>query len=113
MDITSFTLGILFVVFTFNLVGAVYNLVLVYKFKRELRDLNQIINDSSNWFTHKCDGLQESIDRNRDWAYNETAHSHKELIRILDSRLDKLLSRVEALEKQSVSTNKNKQLFND
>lgn len=113
MDITSFTLGILSVVFTFNLVGAVYNLVLVYKLKRELRDLNQMINDSNNWFTQKCDGFQESIDRNRDWAYNETANSHKELIRILDSRLDKLLSRVEALEEKNGITRKQKQTLND
>ena len=53
MDITSFTLGILSVAFTFNFVGAVFNLVMVYKLKRELNEFNQMISDTTNWTSKK------------------------------------------------------------
>lgn len=110
MDITSFTLGILSVAFTFNLVGAVFNLVMVYKLKRELNGFNQIINDTANWTSNKFDSTHDKIEsQNRD------------MIRVFDSRFDKMTNRIDRLEREhlgktymSDDTNKiQKELLND
>ncbi len=114
MDITSFTLGILSVAFTFNLVGAVFNLVMVYKLKRELNGFNQIINDTANWTSNKFDSTNDKIE-------SQNAQLYRDMIRIFDSRLDKVANRIDRLEREhlgktymSDDTNKiQKELLND
>jgi hypothetical protein len=110
MDITSFTLGILSVAFTFNLVGAVFNLVMVYKLKREINEFNQMISDTTNWTSNKFDSTYDKIDT-----------VIRDIMRTLDSRFDKMTNRIDRLEREHLgktymtdNTNKiQKELLND
>jgi predicted PurR-regulated permease PerM len=82
MDITSFSLGILFVVVVGMLAVTVYNLFRVQKINKELRSISEITNTS-----------QDSI-----WSEFHRMNSN------LDSRLDKLIHRLDRLERERLGT---------
>jgi len=82
MDITSFSLGISFAVVVGMLAVTVYNLFRVQKINKELQSISEITNTS-----------QDSI-----WSEFHRMNSN------LDSRLDKLIHRLDRLERERLGT---------
>jgi hypothetical protein len=102
MDITSFILGIAFVVVAGSLAVTVYNLFRVQKISRQVNDNNEI--------SYK---LHDSCHRTMDEYTNYNNEKWSEHHRSLDSRLDKLIYRIERLERQVLGKSNEKQLLND
>ena len=96
MDITSFSLGISFVVVVGMLAVTVYNLFRVQKINKELRSLHEM-------FTDDIRRSFSIIDENKTIATTENETIWRE-IRVLnsnlDSRLDKLIHRLDRLERE-------------
>jgi hypothetical protein len=84
MDITSFSLGISFAVVVGMLAVTVYNLLRVQKINKELQSISEITNTS-----------QDSI-----WSEFHRMNSN------LDSRLDKLIHRLDRLEREHLGTSR-------
>ena len=135
MDITSFILGISFVIVVALVTGVVIGLIKIRELIRYQRDLATRIdnneqnadeqlkviadNDDRRWRDHhrtldsrldkliaRLDTLEKKIDESEQF-------DGQNRLKALDSRVYTLLSRIERLEKESVSSNKNKQLLND
>jgi outer membrane lipopolysaccharide assembly protein LptE/RlpB len=100
MDITSFSLGISFAVVVGMLAVTVYNLFRVQKINKELRSLHEM-------FTDDIRRSFSIIDENKTIATTENETIWRE-IRVLnsnlDSRLDKLIHRLDRLERERLST---------
>jgi hypothetical protein len=109
MDITSFSLGISFVVVVGMLAVTVYNLFRVYKMNKEMQGINQSANSNNEL-------LFSIIDENKTIATTENETIWRE-IRVLnsnlDSRLDKLIYRLDRLERERLGKSNEKQLLND
>lgn len=102
MDITSFILGISSVIVAALVAGVVIGLVKIKGLIRYQRDLGSTFDSNAQNVYNELTAMKDNDSRR--WRDHH---------RTLDSRLDKLISRIESLEKQSVSSNKNKQLLND
>ena len=149
MDITSFILGISIVIVVALVTGVVIGLVKIRQLIRYQRDLGSIIdNNAQNVYNEltaitdneirRWEEHQRSLDSRLDKIISRVQILEKKIddskqfdgqifdiqIKSLDSGLStlqnwsrdintKLLSRIETLEKESVSANKNKQLLND
>jgi len=102
MDITSFSLGISFAVVVGMLAVTVYNLFRVYKMNKEMQGINQSANSNNEL-------LFRTIDENKTIATTENETIWRE-IRVLnsnlDSRLDKLIHRLDRLERERLGTSR-------
>ena len=96
MDITSFILGISFVIVVALVAGVVIGLVKIRQLIRCQQDLSSIVDTNTENLYNQLSAMGEKDERK--WRDHH---------RNLDSRLDKIISRIESLEKQ------NKQLLND
>jgi hypothetical protein len=109
MDITSFSLGISFVVVVGMLAVTVYNLFRVYKMNKEMQGINQSANSNNEL-------MFRTIEENKTIATTENETIWRE-IRVLnsnlDSRLDKLIYRLDRLERERLGKSNEKQLLND
>jgi hypothetical protein len=109
MDITSFSLGISFVVVVGMLAVTVYNLFRVYKMNKEIQGINQSANSNNEL-------MFRTIEENKTIATTENETIWRE-IRVLnsnlDSRLDKLIYRLDRLERERLGKSNEKQLLND
>ena len=102
MDITSFILGITFMVVAGSLAVTIYNLVRVQKINRQVNDDKEI---SFKLHDSHARTLNDHANYNNDrWSEHH---------RSLDSRLDKLIYRIERLERQCLGKSNEKQLLND
>ena len=109
MDITSFILGITFMVVVGMLAVIVYNLFRVYKINKEIQEINQSANANNEL-------MFRTIEENKTIATmeNETVwREFRDMNSKLDSRLDKLIYRIERLERQCLGKSNEKQLLND
>jgi Tfp pilus assembly protein PilE len=109
MDITSFSLGISFAVVVGMLAVIVYNLFRVYKINKEIQEINQSANANNEL-------MFRTIEENKTIATteNETIwREFRDMNSKLDSRLDKLIYRIERLERQCLGKSNEKQLLND
>ncbi len=100
MDITSFSLGISFVVVVGMLAVTVYNLFRVYKINKEIQSINQSAN--ANY-----EVLFRTIEENKTIATMENETVWREIRALnsnLDSRLDKLIHRLDRLERERLGT---------
>jgi Zn-dependent M32 family carboxypeptidase len=102
MDITSFSLGISFAVVVGMLTVTVYNLLRVYKINKEIQDINQSAN--ANY-----DVLFRSIDESKQIHFQDV----KRIESYLDSRIDKLIHKIDRLERERLGKSNEKQLLND
>jgi hypothetical protein len=102
MDITSFILGITFVVVVGMLTVTVYNLLRVQKISRQVNDNKEISYKLHDSYNHSMDEYTNY--NNEQWSEHH---------RSLDSRLDKLIYRIERLERQCLGKSNEKQLLND
>jgi hypothetical protein len=93
MDITSFSLGISFAVVVGMLTVTVYNLLRVYKINKEIQEINQSAN--SNY-----EVLFRTIEENKERNFHDTTRIQS----YLDSRLDKLIYRLDRLERERLGT---------
>ena len=89
MDITSFSLGISFVVVVGMLAVTVYNLLRVYKINKEMQGINQSAN--ANYET-----LFRTIEETKESNF----HDARRIESYVDSRLDKLIHRLDRLERE-------------
>jgi hypothetical protein len=89
MDITSFSLGISFVVVVGMLAVTVYNLLRVYKINKEMQGINQSAN--ANY-----EVLFRTIEETKERNFHDTTRIQS----YLDSRLDKLIHRLDRLERE-------------
>ena len=109
MDITSFSLGISFAVVVGMLTVTVYNLFRVYRITNEIEGINQSANANNEL-------VFRMIDENKTIATMENETVWRE-IRVLnsnlDSRLDKLIYRLDRLERERLGKSNEKQLLND
>jgi hypothetical protein len=96
MDITSFSLGISFAVVVGMLAVTVYNLFRVYKMNKEIQEIN-------GSFNLNFENSYRTIEENKTIATMENETIWRE-IRVLnsnlDSRLDKLIYRLDRLERE-------------
>ena len=102
MDITSFILGISSVIVVALVTGVVIGLVKIRQLIRYQRDLGSIIDNNAQNVYNELTSMTDN--NNRRW---------EEHYRSLDSRLDKLISRIGILEEKSGITKQKKQLLND
>jgi hypothetical protein len=93
MDITSFSLGISFAVVVGLLTVTVYNLLRVYKINKEIQGINQSAN--ANY-----EVLFRTIEENKERNF----HDARRIESYLDSRLDKLIHRIDRLERERLGT---------
>ena len=93
MDITSFSLGISFVVVVGMLAVTVYNLFRVYKINKEMQGINQSVN--ANY-----EVLFRTIEETKERNFRDTTGIQS----YLDSRLDKLIHRLDRLERERLGT---------
>jgi hypothetical protein len=109
MDITSFSLGISFAVVVGMLAVTVYNLFRVYKINKEIQEIN-------GSFNLNFENSYRTIEENKTIATTENETIWRE-IRVLnsnlDSRLDKLIYRLDRLERERLGKSNEKQLLND
>jgi hypothetical protein len=89
MDMTSFSLGISFVVVVGMLAVTVYNLLRVYKINKEMQGINQSAN--ANYET-----LFRTIEETKESNF----HDARRIESYVDSRLDKLIHRLDRLERE-------------
>jgi hypothetical protein len=109
MDITSFSLGISFVVVVGMLAVTVYNLFRVYKMNKEMQGINQSANSNNEL-------MFRTIEENKTIATTENETLWREIRALnsnLDSRLDKLIHRLDRLERERLGKSNEKQLLND
>ena len=100
MDITSFSLGILFVVVVGMLAATVYDIVRVYKINKEIDAINHSASANNEL-------LFRTIEENKTIATmeNETLwREFRDLNSKIDSRLDKLIYRLDRLERERLGT---------
>jgi hypothetical protein len=100
MDITSFSLGISFAVVVGMLAVTVYNLFRVYKMNKEMQGINQSANSNNEL-------LFRTIEENKTIATieNETVwREFRDMNSKIDSRLDKLIYRLDRLERERLGT---------
>ena len=102
MDITSFILGISSVIVVVLITGVVIGLVKVKQLFRYQRDLGTLIDNNQQNVFNELRGI---------WDAEEARW--KDHNRILDSRLDKLIARLDVLESKVGITKQKKQLLND
>jgi predicted ribosome quality control (RQC) complex YloA/Tae2 family protein len=113
MDITSFSLGISFAVVVGMLTVTVYNLLKVYKINKEIQDINQSANST-------YETLFRTIEETKERNFHDTTRIQS----YLDSRLDKLIHKIDRLEREHLGTRRDedpiskvmrieKQLLND
>jgi hypothetical protein len=102
MDITSFSLGISFAVVVGMLAVTVYNLLRVYKINKEIQSINQSAN--ANY-----EVLFRTIEETKERNFHDTTRIQS----YLDSRLDKLIYRLDRLERERLGKSNEKQLLND
>ena len=102
MDITSFILGITFVVVVGSLAVTVYNLFRMQKISRQVNDNKEISYKLYDSYNHSMDEYTNYNDEK--WSEHHSS---------LDSRLDKLIYRIERLEFQCLGKSNEKQLLND
>ena len=91
MDITSFSLGISFTLVVGMLAVTVYNLLRVYTINKEIQ------------------GIHETTNANYENVWSEFARINSNL----DSRIDKLIYRLDRLERESLGKSNKKQILND
>ncbi len=89
MDITSFSLGISFAVVVGMLAVTVYNLLRVYKMNKEIEGINQSANTN---YVNLCRVIEENRESN--------FHDARRIESYVDSRLDKLIHRLDRLERE-------------
>ena len=89
MDITSFSLGVLFVVVVGMLTVTVYNLLRVYKIKKELQGLHESFNSNIKHLFNQIDETKSYVTSTR-----MAIEKH------YDSRIDKLIDRIAPIEHQ-------------
>jgi hypothetical protein len=102
MDITSFSLGISFVVVVGMLAVTVYNLFRVYKMNKEIQEIN-------GSFNLNFENSYRTIDENKTIATmeNETVwREFRDMNSKIDSRLDKLIYRLDRLERERLGTSR-------
>jgi hypothetical protein len=102
MDITSFSLGISFAVVVGMLAVTVYNLFRLQKMNKELQSLNEM-------FTSDITRLFSVIDENKTFASMESERVWSDLQKLnsnIDSRLDKLIHRLDRLEREHLGTSR-------
>ena len=102
MDITSFILGISSVIVVALVTGVVVGLVKIRQLIRYQRDLGSIIDNNAQNVYNELNAIQDADDKR--WV------EHR---RSLDSRLDKLIARLDVLEDKCGITKQKKQLLND
>ena len=102
MDITSFILGIFAVIVVGSLAGIGYS---IFKIKEQKRINDGIMDDIRH--------TNDKIESNAQHVHNSMYRDRRDFESKLDSRFDKLISRIESLEKQSASVDKNKQILKD
>lgn len=102
MDITSFILGIFAVIVVGLLTGIGYS---IFKIKEQKR-INDGIMDDIGY-------INDKIESNAQHVHNSMYRDRRDFESKLDSRIDKLISRIEPLEKQLVSDDKSKQILKD
>ena len=102
MDITSFSLGISFAVVVGMLAVTVYNLFRLQKMNKELKSLHETFNsDIRHSFS--------VIDENKTFASMESERVWSDLQKLnsnIDSRLDKLIHRLDRLEREHLGTSR-------
>jgi hypothetical protein len=100
MDITSFGMGISFTVVVGMLAVTVYNLFRLKKMNKELQSLHEM-------FTSDITRLFSVIDENKTFASMESERVWSDLQKLnsnIDSRLDKLIYRLDRLERERLGT---------
>jgi hypothetical protein len=106
MDITSFSLGISFAVVVGMLAVTVYNLFRVYKINNEIKEISRSSVDNYRALLESSsmtiDGLYKEMNLRRD----ENERQWSEHQRSLDSRLDKLIHRLDRLERERLGTSR-------
>ncbi len=102
MDITSFSLGISFAVVMGSLAVTVYNLFRLQKISRQVNDNKEISYKLHDSYNHSMDEYTNY--NNEQWSEHN---------RSLDSRLDKLIHRIQRLERQCLGKSNEKQSLND
>ena len=102
MDITSFILGISSVIVVALVTGVVIGLVKIRQLIRYQRDLGSIIDNNAQNVYNELTSMTDKDERRWDEHH-----------RSLDSRLDKLISRIQLLEEKNGITKQKKQLLND
>jgi len=102
MDITSFILGISSVIVVALVTGVVIGLVKIRQLIRYQRDLGSIIDNNQQSVFSKLRVIFDSDEKK--WE------DHR---RSLDSRLDKIISRIDLLEEKAGVIKTKKQLLND
>ena len=102
MDITSFILGISSVIVVALVTGVVVGLVKIRQLIRYQRDLGSIIDNNAQNVYNELTSITDNDDRR--WRDHH---------RNLDSRLDKLIARLDALEEKNGIPKQKKQLLND
>ena len=102
MDITSFILGISSVIVVALVTGVVIGLVKIRQLIRYQRELFSNIDNNAQIVSNELTAITDNEDRR--W---------REHYRNLDSRLDKLIARLDALEEKAGITKQKKQLLND
>jgi hypothetical protein len=109
MDMTSFSLGISFAVVVGMLTVTVYNLLRVYRITNEIDAINHSASSNNEL-------LFRTIEENKTIATmeNETLwREFRDMNSKLDSRLDKLIYRIDRLERERLGKSNEKQLLND
>jgi hypothetical protein len=96
MDITSFSLGISFVVVVGMLTVTVYNLFRVYKMNKEIEGINQSANANNEFVFRKIEENKTIATMENEALWRE----FRDLNSKTDSRLDKLIYRIERLERE-------------
>ena len=100
MDITSFSLGISFAVVVGMLAVTVYNLFRVYKINKEIQDINGSLNLN---FENSYRTIEEN--KTITTMENETVWREiRDMNSKIDSRLDKLIYRLDRLERERLGT---------
>ena len=102
MDITSFILGISSVIVVALVTGVVVGLVKIRQLIRYQRDLGSIIDNNAQNVYNELTAITDNDGRR--WRDHH---------RTLDSRLDKLIARLDALEEKNGIPKQKKQLLND
>jgi hypothetical protein len=102
MDITSFSLGISFAVVVGMLTVTVYNLFRVYKMNKEIQEINGSLNLN-------FENSYRTIEENKTFASMESERVWSDLQKLnsnIDSRLDKLIHRLDRLEREHLGTSR-------
>ena len=102
MDITSFILGISSVIVVALVTGVVIGLIKIRQLIRYQRDLGSIIDNNQQSVFNELRSIFDSDEKK--WE------DHR---RSLDSRLDKIISRIDLLEEKAGVIKTKKQLLND